>query len=125
MEVVRTSEIIPIETPEGNIRAVLFGSNACVIHLEVPPGIKVQPHAHPREILLYCLKGECHLTAGARQALFSEGSAARITPGELLGLWNEAPMPAEFVVVSAPPPANSREEFEDYLQKGLGERENG
>ena len=53
-----------IETGEGIMRPFLFSDNVTLIHLEIPVGMSAPPHAHPRQGVMVCLRGELEVLSG-------------------------------------------------------------
>jgi hypothetical protein len=47
-----------LETPGGLMKPSIFDEKLGVIHLEIPAGLEVSPHAHTTEGDLYCNGGE-------------------------------------------------------------------
>ena len=120
MEVARASEVAPIHTPEGIMRPLLFAENLSLIHLEVPAGLNVPPHAHEREGVVYCLSGRVDLVLedGATVEL-TRDSAARVQPGQAVGLRNPGAETAELLLVSSPPGARSADELRARIEAAM------
>ncbi len=116
MEIVKTSEVEPIHTPEGVMRGLVFGTAASLIHLEAPPGIVVPPHAHPNEALVFCLSGNVELTLAGKVIELSADSAAKVPAGESIGMRNPGPSAAKMLLISAPPVAASFQELKARIQ---------
>jgi quercetin dioxygenase-like cupin family protein len=57
IEMKNIQEAEGLETPEGLMKPLIFGERLGVIHLEIPAGLEVSPHAHTTEGVLYCLSG--------------------------------------------------------------------
>jgi len=121
MEVARAREVQPIHTPEGTMRPLLFGRNVSLIHLEVPVGLEVPPHSHPREGIVYCLRGNVELILeGQGVVSLAPDTAGRLQPGQSVGLRNPGDCPAELLLISSPPGARSAEELRARIQLATG-----
>jgi len=117
MEVVKAAEVEPIHTPEGSMRPLVFGTNASLVHLEVPPGMVVPPHAHPREGIVYCLSGSVELASGPqRTALLTVGCAMRVQAAQEIGLRNPGKKPAALLLISSPPASSSAAELRAQIE---------
>ena len=116
VDVVGMAEARAIETSEGVMRPLLFGAAVSVIHLEVPAGIEVGAHGHPREGILYCLSGELELTAGGRTIGLEADTAVRVPADEKVGMRNPGAGPAMALLISSPPAAGSAEELEAHIK---------
>jgi hypothetical protein len=80
---------------EGSVAPLLFGESATSHAMTMPPGF-YPAHAHPMELLILCVKGECDVFQGEE--------------------------PCDIVVFVAPK-IRTREEFYENLRKGLDEQE--
>jgi len=116
VEVVRAAEARAVETPEGVMRPLLFGTNVSLIHLEVPPGTEVPPHGHPREGILYCLKGELELAVGGRTIHLEADTAVKVPADEQVGMRNPGAGSVRGLLISSPPAAGSAEELEARIK---------
>jgi len=119
VKITKTVEVPPIETPEGIMRPLLFGTNASLIHLEVPSGTEVAPHAHPNEGLVYCISGKVELTHRKTTIPLLAGSAAKVPAAQSIGMRNPGPWPAKMLLISAPPAASSFEELKARVEAAL------
>jgi quercetin dioxygenase-like cupin family protein len=45
-----------------------------VVHLLVPAGLNVPPHAHPREGVVYCMSNELEVVSGGGTVMLSSGT---------------------------------------------------
>lgn len=115
MEMTTISEAKLISTPEGQMRPLLFGEKAALIHLEVPPKTEVPPHAHPGEGLVFCLSGTVEFETTERTVTCTHGSAVLLRANEVVGMRNSGPLPAELLLISAPPAVRSFEELERHI----------
>lgn len=106
---------------EGTVRPLLFGANLSLINLQVPPGLEAPPHSHPREGIVYCLRGSVELIAEDGESVpLTRDMAARVQPGRAVGLKNPGPEAAELLLVSSPPGARSAEELRARIQAAVG-----
>ncbi len=120
MDVARVSDVAPVVTPEGAMRPLLFGEHLSAIHLEVPSGLAVPPHSHPREGLAYCLGGSVELALeGGRSVVLTADTAVVLRAGQAVGLRNPGPEPAKLLLVSSPPAATSAEELRARIETAI------
>ena len=56
------------------MKPLVFGENLAVMHLLIPAGLEVPPHAHPGEGVLYCLSGELEVISGGETVTLSSGT---------------------------------------------------
>ncbi|RLI81422.1 hypothetical protein DRP04_06190 [Archaeoglobales archaeon] len=61
MEVVRFNEMEEFDTPEGIMKPLFVSEKIAIIHLKIPPGLKVEPHSHPRDGIIALTKGRVKL----------------------------------------------------------------
>ncbi|MHC1636080.1 MAG: cupin domain-containing protein [Candidatus Methanospirareceae archaeon] len=74
-------EVEGLKTPEGIMKPLIFGERVAVIHLEIPAGLEVPPHAHPSEGVIYCLSGELEVISGSETATtIGSGTAILVPP---------------------------------------------
>jgi len=116
VDVARMSEARAIETPEGVMRPLIFGTSVSVIHLEVPAGIEVGAHGHPREGILYCLSGEIELIAEGETIRLGADTGVKIQANTKVGLRNPGDKAGMALLISSPPAAGSAEELEERIK---------
>lgn len=108
-----------IPTAEGIMKPFLFTENVSLIHLEIPAGMKVAPHAHSKEGILYCLKGNLEVSLVGNQFTINERTAI-VTPANTeVGINNSSNAPVECFLISAPPTFKSAEELKERLKQHL------
>jgi hypothetical protein len=49
IELKNIGEVEGLETSEGVMKPLIFGEKVAVIHLEIPAGLELSPHAHSTE----------------------------------------------------------------------------
>jgi quercetin dioxygenase-like cupin family protein len=86
IEIRNIGEVEGLETSEGTMKPLIFGENLAVIHLEIPAGLEVSPHAHPGEGILYCLSGELEVISGGETVTLSSGTAMLVPSGKEVGI---------------------------------------
>ena len=113
------SEIEGLETSEGVMKPLIFGEKVAVIHLEIPAGLELSPHAHSMEGVIYCLNGELEVIASKSETVtIGTGSAMLIPPGTEVGIKNRGDESVNAILISSPPPVKSDEEFKNLFTKG-------
>ena len=116
IEIRNVGEVEGLETSEGIMKPLIFGENLAVIHLEIPAGLEVSPHAHPGEGILYCLSGELEVISGGETATISSGTAMLVPSGTEVGIKNQKDAAVNALLISSPPPVKSVEELKDLLR---------
>ena len=119
IEIKNISEIEGLETSEGVMKPLIFGEKVAVIHLEIPAGLELSPHAHSMEGVIYCLNGELEVISGSSDETVTirSGSAMLIPPGTEMGIKNRRDKPVNAILISSPPPVKSAEELKNLLLK--------
>jgi len=120
ISIVRTDEVEGIETPEGLMKPLTLTKEVLMIHMEVPAGLEVSPHAHQNDCILFMLSGSINL--------IQENSSVRVNPGDVVlvpanvkvGLTNNSDSNAEILAIVLSPNYASLEEFKQRLMKLMG-----
>lgn len=105
-----------LQTGEGTMRPFLFTKNVSLIHLEIPAGLEVHPHAHPKEGLLYCLTGELELFSDNEPFTINKGTAITVPANVAVGVGNKSDASVECLLISSPPTFKSTEELKERLR---------
>ena len=105
-----------LQTGEGTMRPFLFTSNVSLIHLEIPAGLEVHPHAHPKDGLLYCLAGDLEIFTGDRRFTITKGTAVTVPANVKVGVANKLDGAVECLLISAPPTFKSAEELKERIK---------
>ena len=105
-----------LATSEGTVRPFFFGENVSLIHLEVPKGLEIPAHSHPREGILYCLAGELQVYSEDQLFKLSEAMALLVPPDVAVGIRNKSDVPAECLLISSPPALRSADELKERLK---------
>ncbi len=116
IEIKSISEVEGLETSEGVMKPLIFGERLAVIHLLIPAGLEVSPHAHSTEGVIYCLSGELEVRSGGETVIMSSGTAMLVPPDTEVGIKNRADAPVNAILISSPPPVRSVEELKDILR---------
>jgi len=106
-----------METGEGIMRPFLFTDNVSLIHLEIPKDLRITPHAHPKQGLLYCLNGELEVFSGSERFIITRGTAIVVPPNVAIGVNNNSGSSAECLLISSPPTFKSAEELRERLRQ--------
>jgi len=117
-------EVEGLETSEGMMKPLIFGEKVAVIHLEIPAGLEVPPHAHSSEGVIYCLSGELEVISGSETVIIGGGTAILVPPNVEVGIKNHGDAPVNAILISSPPPVKSADELKNILKKQIeGEKE--
>ncbi len=117
-------EVEGLETSEGIMKPLIFGERVAVIHLEIPAGLEVPPHAHSSEGVIYCLSGELEVISGSETVIIGGGTAILVPPNVEVGIKNHGDAPVNAILISSPPPVKSADELKNILKKQIeGEKE--
>lgn len=87
-------------------RAILDGTTHSNDHLEVhettlaPGSSPHPPHQHPHEELFLMMQGTLAVTISGKTTVIDPGGAAFVHSGELHGVRNPGPTPAQYFVVA-------------------------
>ena len=122
IEIRTIQETEGLETSEGVMKPLVFGENLAVIHLLIPTGLEVTPHAHPREGVLYCLSGELEVISGGKTVMLSSGTAMLVPSGTEVGLKNKKDADVNALLISSPPPVRSVEELRNLITGHKGDK---
>jgi len=106
-----------IETGEGIMKPFLVTDNVSLIHLEIPAGMTITPHAHPRQGLLYCLNGEIEIVSRNERFIITGGTAVVVSPDAAIGVNNNSNSSAYCLLISSPPAFKSAEELRGRLKQ--------
>ena len=109
-------EVESLETSEGVMKPMIFGEKVAVIHLEIPTGLEVSPHAHSMEGVIYCLSGELEVISGSERVTIGGGTAMLVPPNVEVGIKNHGDAPVNAILISSPPSVKSAEELKNLLQ---------
>jgi quercetin dioxygenase-like cupin family protein len=109
-----------LQTSEGVMKPLVFGENLAVMHLLIPAGLEVPPHAHPGEGVLYCLSGELEVISGGKTVTISSGTAMLVPSGTEVGIKNQKDAAVNALLISSPPPVRSVEELENLINQHKG-----
>ena len=120
IEIRNIGEVEGLETSEGIMKPLIFGENLAVIHLEIPAGLEVSPHAHPREGVLYCLSGELEVISGGETVTLSNGTAMIVPSGTEVGIKNQKDAAVNALLISSPPTVRSVEELRNIINSHKG-----
>jgi mannose-6-phosphate isomerase-like protein (cupin superfamily) len=104
-------------TGEGTMRPFLFTKNLSLIHLEIPPGMEVAPHAHPKDGHLFCLVGELEVICGDETFTVTKNSALVVPAKVTCGVRNTSGAPVECLLISAPPTFKSAEDLKAVIEQ--------
>jgi quercetin dioxygenase-like cupin family protein len=115
IEIRTIDEAEGLETSEGVMKPLLFGENLAVMHLLIPAGLEVPPHAHPGEGVLYCLSGELDVVSGGETVTISSGTAMLVPPGTEVGIKNQKDAAVNALLISSPPTVRSVEELTNLI----------
>ena len=110
------SEVEGLETSEGVMKPLIFGEKVGIIHLEIPAGLEVSPHAHPMEGVIYCLSGELEVISSDETVTISSGTAMLVPPNVAVGIKNRGHTPVNVILISSPPPVKSANELKNILR---------
>lgn len=116
IEIKSISEVEGLETSEGVMKPLIFGEKVAVIHLEIPAGLEVSPHAHSMEGVIYCLSGELEVTSKSETMTVNSGTAMLVPPNVEVGIKNHGDEPVTAILISSPPPVKSAEELKNLLR---------
>ena len=117
-------EVEGLETSEGMMKPLIFGEKVAVIHLEIPAGLEVPPHAHSSEGVIYCLSGELEVISGSETVIIGGGTAILVPPNVEVGIRNHGDAPVNAILISSPPPVKTADELKNILKKQIeGEKE--
>ena len=114
-----------LQTGEGIMRPFLFTSKVSLIHLEIPAGLEVHPHAHPKDGLLYCLAGQLEVFTGDRHFTITRGTAVKVPADVTVGVANKSDESVECLLISAPPTFKSAEELKERIKQYQKQKDNG
>jgi len=117
IKIFNISDTEGIETGEGIMKPFLSADNVSLIHLEVPAGMNIAAHAHPRQGLLYCLNGELEIFSRNERFIIKGGAAAVVSPDVAIGVNNNSNSPAYCLLISSPPAFKSAEELKKRLKR--------
>ncbi|RLG30152.1 hypothetical protein DRN97_10945 [Methanosarcinales archaeon] len=113
-------EVEGLETSEGIMKPLIFGERVAVIHLEIPAGLEVPPHAQSSEGVIYCLSGELEVISGSETVTIGSGTAILVPPNIEVGIKNHGDAPVNAILISSPPPVKSADELKNILKKQIG-----
>ena len=117
IELKNIGEVEGLETPEGVMKPLIFGEKVAVIHLEIPAGLELSPHAHSTEGVIYCLSGELEVFSGDETETLGSGTAMLVPSNTEVGIKNQGNKTVNVILISSPPPVGSSEELKSILKK--------
>ena len=117
IELKNIGEVEGLETSEGVMKPLIFGEKVAVIHLEIPAGLELSPHAHSTEGVIYCLSGELEVFSGDETETIGSGTAMLVPPNTEVGIKNQGNKTVNVILISSPPPVGSSEELKSLLKK--------
>ena len=117
IELKNIGEVEGLETSEGVMKPLIFGEKVAVIHLEIPAGLELSPHAHSTEGVIYCLSGELEVFSGDEIETIGSGTAMLVPPNTEVGIKNQGNKAVNVILISSPPPVGSSEELKSLLKK--------
>ena len=120
LEITTLDEVESLQTPEGVMKPLLFGENLAAMHLLIPAGLEVPPHAHPGEGVLYCLSGELEVISGGETVTLSSGTAMLVPSGTEVGIKNRQDAAVNALLISSPPAVRSVEELQNLINSHKG-----
>jgi len=121
LEIRTIDEAEGLQTPEGVMKPLVFGENLAVMHLMIPAGLEVPPHAHPMEGVLYCMSGELEVVSGGETVTISSGTAMLVPSGTEVGIKNRQDAAVNALLISSPPPVRSVEELRNLINQHKGD----
>ena len=110
-------EVEGLETSEGVMKPLIFSEKVAVIHLEIPAGLELSPHAHSMEGVIYCLSGELEVISKSETMTVNSGTAMLIPSDTEVGIKNRGDEPVNAILISSPPPVKSAEELKKPIIK--------
>ena len=117
IELKNIGEVEGLETSEGVMKPLIFGEKVAVIHLEIPAGLELSPHAHSTEGVIYCLSGELEVFSGDETETLGSGTAMLVPSNTEVGIKNQGNKTVNVILISSPPPVGSSEELKSLLKK--------
>ena len=120
IELKNIGEVEGLETSEGVMKPLIFGEKVAVIHLEIPTGLELSPHAHSTEGVIYCLSGELEVFSGDETETIGSGTAMLVPSNTEVGIKNQGNKTVNVILISSPPPVGSSEELKSLLKKKKG-----
>ena len=117
IELKNIGEVEGLETSEGVMKPLIFGEKVAVIHLEIPAGLELSPHAHSTEGVIYCLSGELEVFSGGETETIGSGTAMLVPSNTEVGIKNQGNKTVNVILISSPPPVGSSEELKSLLKK--------
>jgi quercetin dioxygenase-like cupin family protein len=121
IEIRTIDEAEGLQTSEGVMKPLVFGENLAVMHLMIPAGLEVPPHAHPGEGVLYCLSGELEVVSGGETVTISSGTAMLVPSGTEVGIKNREDAAVNALLISSPPTIRSVEELRNLINQHKGD----
>ncbi len=120
LEIRTIDEAEGLQTPAGVMKPLVVGCNLAVMHLVIPAGLEVPPHAHPGEGVLYCLSGELDVVSGGETVTISSGTAMLVPSGTEVGIKNRQDAAVNALLISSPPTVRSVEELRNPINQHKG-----
>jgi len=111
MEVVRFNEMEEFNTPEGIMKPLFASKKIAIIHLKIPPGLKVEPHSHPKDGMIVLTKGRVKLNDAELEAY----DLAYIPANFEVGM--ECEEEAEAILISISPDYKSLDKLKSILRR--------
>lgn len=116
IEIQKIDDAEGLETPEGVMKPLIYGERLACMHLEIPAGLEVSPHAHSTEGLLYCLSGELVVESGGETVTIGSETAMLVPPNTVVGIKNLQDAQVNAILISSPPSVKSVEELKNLLR---------
>ncbi len=111
MEVVRFNKMEEFDTPEGIMKPLFVSEKIAIIHLKIPPGLKAEPHSHPKDGMIVLTKGRVKLNDVELKAY----DLAYIPASFEVGM--ECEEEAEAILISINPDYKSLDELKSILRR--------
>jgi quercetin dioxygenase-like cupin family protein len=113
MKISRFEEAEGFETPEGIMRPLFASGKIAVTQLNIPAGLKVEPHSHPGDGIFILTEGSIELISEKTVTLRS-GDLAYIPGNTEVGL--ESHEDSDAIILSVPSRYETIDEFREVLK---------
>ncbi|MGD6932717.1 MAG: cupin domain-containing protein [Candidatus Bathyarchaeia archaeon] len=112
--VLKLETVEGFDTIEGFMKPLSVNEHVSVIHNILPKQLKVKPHAHQSNGVIFLLKGQLELVSNRTNFILTPGSVAVIPANMVVGI-NTADSSAEVLMISAPPSCKSIQALKSRL----------